>query len=45
MPIPHPIPYQGSKRQLAEKIASFIPSNIGRFIEPFAGFRTCLARR
>ncbi|MCU0479739.1 MAG: DNA adenine methylase [Anaerolineae bacterium] len=37
MAIPHAIPYQGSKRQLAEKIAPFIPSEIGRFIEPFAG--------
>ena len=36
--IPHPIPYQGSKRQLAAVILSFIPK--GRFrqlIEPFAG--------
>lgn len=37
MPIPHAIPYQGSKRQLAEKIAPFIPTAVGRFIEPFAG--------
>ena len=37
MPIPHPIPYQGSKRQLAEKIAQFIPPTNERFIEPFAG--------
>ncbi len=37
MSIPHPIPYQGSKRQLAEKIAQFIPPTDGRFIEPFAG--------
>jgi DNA adenine methylase len=36
--VPHPIPYQGSKRQLAPSILSFIPR--GRFtglIEPFAG--------
>lgn len=36
--IPHPIPYQGSKRRLAEAILSYIPA--GRFIrliEPFAG--------
>ncbi|MFZ1007542.1 MAG: DNA adenine methylase [Candidatus Sulfotelmatobacter sp.] len=35
---PHPIPYQGSKRQLAPLILSFIPA--GRFqtlIEPFVG--------
>lgn len=37
MPIPHPIPYQGSKRHLAEKIAPFIPTNAHRLIEPFAG--------
>ncbi|MDX2078252.1 MAG: Dam family site-specific DNA-(adenine-N6)-methyltransferase [bacterium] len=37
MAIPHPIPYQGSKRHLAEKIAAFIPLNVERFIEPFAG--------
>ena len=35
---PHPIPYQGSKRQLAPLILSFVPT--GRFetlIEPFVG--------
>ena len=37
MTIPHPIPYQGSKRHLAEKIAPFIPANTHRLIEPFAG--------
>ncbi len=37
MAIPHPIPYQGSKRHLAEKIATFIPINVERLIEPFAG--------
>ena len=35
--IPHPIPYQGSKRLLAELILSYIPSGINNFIEPFAG--------
>src|SRR5687767_1580659 len=37
MNIPHPFPYQGSKRQLAEEILSFFPSNTPRLIEPFAG--------
>jgi DNA adenine methylase len=36
--IPHPIPYQGSKRQLASAILSFIPrGKYKRLIEPFAG--------
>jgi len=36
--IPHPIPYQGSKRQLAPAILSFIPrGRFTRLIEPFAG--------
>lgn len=35
--IPHPIPYQGSKRALASQIISFIPEEGGRLIEPFAG--------
>lgn len=35
--IPHPIPYQGSKRNLAPSIASFIPEKVGTFYEPFAG--------
>lgn len=34
---PHPIPYQGSKRRLAAAILSFVPSRIGRLVEPFAG--------
>ncbi len=36
--IPHPIPYQGSKRQIAPLILSFVPA--GRFetlVEPFVG--------
>ena len=36
--VPHPIPYQGSKRQLAPLILSFIPT--GKFetlVEPFVG--------
>ncbi len=36
--VPHPIPYQGSKRRLAEAILSHIPEGkFGRLIEPFAG--------
>ncbi len=37
MKIPHPIPYQGSKRNLAEKILQFFPRNIDVLIEPFSG--------
>ncbi|WP_446186048.1 DNA adenine methylase [Erwinia sp. 1181_3] len=35
--IPHPIPYQGSKRKLAPVIYSVIPRDIRFFYEPFAG--------
>lgn len=35
--IPHPIQYQGSKRNLAPIILSHVPENIDRLIEPFAG--------
>lgn len=35
--LPHPIPYQGSKRSLADKILSYFPSRFDRLIEPFAG--------
>jgi DNA adenine methylase len=37
LPLPHPIPYQGSKRALAPLIAPFIPPDIGTWYEPFAG--------
>ncbi len=37
MKIPHPIPYQGSKRIIANEIMRFFPKKIDRFIEPFAG--------
>lgn len=37
MKIPHPIPYQGSKRNLAEKILRFFPTEIDCLFEPFAG--------
>jgi DNA adenine methylase len=35
--IPHPIQYQGSKRNLASVILPFIPKSINCLIEPFAG--------
>lgn len=35
--VPHPIPYQGSKRGLAPIILSYFPSHFGRLVEPFAG--------
>lgn len=35
--LPHPIPYQGSKRRLAEAIGSVVPHKIGTWYEPFAG--------
>ncbi len=37
MKIPHPIPYQGSKRNLASQILRFFPNDINRLVEPFAG--------
>ncbi|MFN3165745.1 MAG: DNA adenine methylase [Phycisphaeraceae bacterium] len=35
--VPQPIPYQGSKRQLAPEILRYFPHDIDRLIEPFAG--------
>lgn len=35
--IPHPFPYQGSKRYLANAIVPLIPNDTRRFIEPFCG--------
>jgi DNA adenine methylase len=35
--VPHPIPYQGSKRALAPEILSRMPRRIDRLVEPFAG--------
>ncbi len=35
--LPHPIPYQGSKRRLAEAIGSVVPERVGTWYEPFAG--------
>lgn len=37
MRVPHPIPYQGSKRQIAHYILAYFPREIGILIEPFAG--------
>ncbi|EHT2878586.1 DNA adenine methylase [Enterococcus faecalis] len=38
MKIPQPIPYQGSKRKLANQILNFFPLKVdGKLIEPFAG--------
>ncbi len=35
--LPHPIQYQGSKRNLAHLILQYIPQHVTRFVEPFAG--------
>lgn len=35
--IPHPIPYQGSKRNLAPLIGNYVPRGIEVWYEPFAG--------
>ncbi len=35
--IPHPIPYQGSKRNLADEILRYFPPEINTLYEPFAG--------
>jgi DNA adenine methylase len=37
MAVPHPLPYQGSKRHLAQSILAYFPSDATRLIEPFAG--------
>lgn len=37
MGVPHPIPYQGSKRRLAGAILHHCPGNTNRLVEPFAG--------
>ncbi|HEX7130283.1 MAG TPA: DNA adenine methylase [Rhodanobacteraceae bacterium] len=37
MRIPHPVPYQGSKRRLAPLIAPHVPGGAQAFFEPFAG--------
>lgn len=35
--LPHPIPYQGSKRKLASLIGRYLPCRMNTFFEPFAG--------
>ncbi len=35
--IPHPIQYQGSKRNLAPVILRYVPKNVNCLIEPFSG--------
>jgi DNA adenine methylase len=35
--VPHPIPYQGSKRNLAADILRYFPERVATLIEPFAG--------
>ena len=35
--VPHPFPYQGSKRNIARHILPYIPTDIDRLIEPFCG--------
>jgi DNA adenine methylase len=35
--LPHPVQYQGSKRNLAAHILRFLPNRIERLVEPFAG--------
>jgi predicted nucleotidyltransferase len=37
MNIPHPIPYQGSKRKLAQAIVACFPNDVEKLVEPFAG--------
>lgn len=37
MKVPHPIPYQGSKRNLAPQILAYFPADVDALIEPFVG--------
>jgi DNA adenine methylase len=37
MSVPHPFPYQGSKRKIAQSILSYFPNRSVSLIEPFAG--------
>ncbi len=37
MTVPHPIPYQGSKRNIATDILRYVPAKVHTFHEPFAG--------
>ena len=35
--VPHPFPYQGSKRSIAHDILPYLPTDIDRLIDPFCG--------
>lgn len=35
--VPHPFPYQGSKRGIAERILAHLPTDASRLVEPFCG--------
>jgi DNA adenine methylase len=35
--LPHPVPYQGSKRMLAPRIGAHVPRDVEVWFEPFAG--------
>ncbi len=35
--LPHPLPYQGSKRLLAPRIGAYVPCDVETWFEPFAG--------
>lgn len=35
--VPHPFPYQGSKRAIASRILAYFPNDVHRLIEPFCG--------
>lgn len=37
MKLPHPIPYQGSKRNIATEILKYFPTHFDRLVEPFSG--------
>ena len=37
MKVPHPIQYQGSKRNLASTILRYFPNRFSRLVEPFSG--------
>jgi DNA adenine methylase len=35
--VPHPVPYQGSKRRIASAIVRLVPAGTTQLVEPFAG--------
>ena len=37
MTVPHPFPYQGSKRRIANQILPYVPAGTRHLIEPFCG--------